>query len=144
MGKRRKARELALQSLYELEAPGKDPAVVLRDQALRRGSAADTLGYAQELVGWVRADSARLDADIAARLQHWDLGRLSLLLRLVLRLALAESRRAPAVPARVILDEAVELARKFDSEEAAGFANGLLAALLATERPGEQVEGPAA
>jgi len=144
MGKRRKARELALQSLYELEAPGKDPAAVLRDQADRRGSAGDTLGYAQELVAWVRADAARLDADIGARLQHWDLGRLSLLLRLVLRLALAESRRAPEVPARVILDEAVELARKYDSEEAAGFANGLLATLLAAERPGEQVEGPAA
>jgi transcription antitermination protein NusB len=144
MGKRRKARELALQSLYELEAPGKDPAAVLRDQANRRGSAGDTLAYAQELVAWVRADAPQLDRDIAARLRNWDLGRLSLLLRLILRLALAESRRAPAVPARVILDEAVELALKFDSEEAAGFANGLLAALLAVERPGEQVEGPAA
>ncbi|MBM4118159.1 transcription antitermination factor NusB [bacterium] len=144
MGRRRKARELALQSLYELEAPGKDAAAVLADQAGRRGSAGETRAYAAQLVAWARADAPRLDADIAARLQNWDLVRLSLILRLVLRLALAESRRAPEVPARVILDEAVELARKFDSEEAASFANGLLAALLAGERPHEQVTGPAA
>lgn len=144
MGRRHKARELALQSLYELEAPGKDASAVLRDQAGRRGSAGETREYAAELIAWVRADAPRLDADISARLQNWDLARLSLILRLVLRLALAESRRAPEVPARVILDEAVELARKFDSEEAASFANGLLAALLAGERPDEQVTGPAA
>lgn len=144
MGRRHKARELALQSLYELEAPGKHAGAVLSDQAGRRGSAGETRDYAAQLIAWVREDAARLDADISARLQNWDLGRLSLILRLVLRLALAESRRAPEVPARVILDEAVELARKFDSEEAASFANGLLAALLAGERPDEQVTGPAA
>ena len=56
MGRRRKARELALQSLYELEAPGKDPGAVLRDQADRRGSADETRDYAGRLVTWVRAD----------------------------------------------------------------------------------------
>ncbi|MCB9514860.1 MAG: transcription antitermination factor NusB [Candidatus Krumholzibacteriia bacterium] len=141
MGRRRKARELALQSLYELEAPGKDPGAVLRDQADRRGSADETRDYAGRLVTWVRADERALDAALSERLRNWDLDRVSLLLRLILRQSLAESRHAPEVPARVILDEAVELARKYDSEEGASFANGLLAALLSDERPGELAEG---
>jgi N utilization substance protein B len=141
VGRRRKARELAVQSLYELEAPGKDPGAVLRDQADRRGSAAETRDYAGRLVAWVRADERALDAALAGRLQHWDLERVSLVLRLILRLAVAESRHAPEVPARVILDEAIELARKYDSEQGASFANGLLAALLGAERPGELAEG---
>ena len=137
MGKRRKARELALQSLYELESEGKEAGAVLIAHSERRGSSSDTFEYATHLVAWVREEREILDGLISARLQNWDLERLSLLMRICLRLGLAESRRAPEVPSRVILDEAVELARKYDSDEAAAFINGLLEPLVFAER-GEQ------
>jgi len=137
VGKRRKARELAIQSLYELEAPEKEIGGVLRDQADRRGSAGETRDYAGRIVTWARDEETELDEAIAARLQNWDLERVSLLLRIILRAILAEARHAPEVPARVLLDEAVELARKYDSEQAGGFANGILEGLLKAERPEE-------
>jgi len=130
MGKRRKARELALQSLYELESPEKEPESVLSGQALRRKSSDESVEYARRLIGWTRTSSASLDGAIAARLEHWDIERLSLICRLILRMGLAEGIHAPEVPVKVILDEAIELARKFDSEEGAGFVNGILEGLL--------------
>jgi N utilization substance protein B len=136
MGRRRKARELALQSLYELELPDKEPGHVLRDQADRRGSSAESLDYAGRLVAWVRAEGEGLDAAIAPRLAHWDLDRLSLMVRLILRLGLSEARHAPEVPSRVILDEAVELARKYDGDEGAAFVNGVLDGLVRDARGG--------
>jgi N utilization substance protein B len=137
MGRRRKARELALQSLYELEAEGKDPGAVLITQSDRRGSSSDSIEYATQLVHWAREEKDSLEAMISAKLKNWDLDRLSLLMRICLRLSLAECRRAPEVPTRVILDEAIELARKYDSDEAAAFINGLLEPLVFAER-GEQ------
>ncbi len=141
MGKRRKARELAIQSLYELEAPGKDAGEVLRDQSDRRGGHADTREYAGRIIAWTRDDEKELDAAIAPRLRNWKMDRLSLLMRIILRAILAEARRAPEVPARVLMDEAVELARKFDGEEAGGFVNGVLEGLLKEERPEEFAAG---
>jgi N utilization substance protein B len=134
MGKRRKAREIALQTLYELEAEGKEVGAVLEAHADRRGSSSESREYADSLVRWVRAETEILDSLIAAKLENWDLERLSLLMRLCLRLGLAESRNAPEVPSRVIIDEAIELARKYDSEEGAAFVNGLLEPLIFADR----------
>ncbi len=141
MGKRHKARELAIQSLYELEAPGKDAGEVLRDQSERRGGHPDTQEYAGRIIAWTRDDEKELDAAIAPRLRNWEMDRLSLVMRIILRAILAEARRAPDVPGRVLLDEAVELARKFDSEEAGSFVNGVLEGLLKEERPEEFASG---
>ncbi len=55
-------------------------------------------------------------------------------MRICLRLGLAESRNAPDVPTRVILDEAIEMARKYDDDKGAGFVNGLLEAMIVNER----------
>ena len=137
MGRRRKARELALQCLYELESPGKEPDRVLDDQAARRRSAPASEEYARRLVAWTREEAAATDAAVAERVEHWEPERLSLIVRLVLRLCLAEGRHAPEVPTRVILDEAVELARKYDGDEAARFVNGVLEPLLLAARAEE-------
>lgn len=137
MGKRRKARELAIQCLYELEAPGKDAGLVLREQGDRRGSARETREYAGRLLAWARDGQGELDAALVAKLKNWDIERVSLVTRIIMRMTLAEARRAFDVPVGVLLDEAVELARKYDSDKAAGFVNGVLEALLREERPEE-------
>jgi len=135
MGRRRKARELALQSLYEMEFPGKDAGEVLRSQADRRSSSPESEDYATRLVSWVDAGRDALDEAIDAQLENWDPDRVTLVLRNLLRLGLAEARNAPEVPRAVILDEWVELARKFDTEEGLRFVNGVLDKLLEKERP---------
>jgi N utilization substance protein B len=118
MGRRRKARELALQSLYELELPDKDPAAVIAGQAHRRGSSPDSQAYASCLVDWVRREQAVLDQSIAARLEHWDLSRVALLLY---RQAWPPRAARAGSPVPVILD-GPELACKYDSEEAASLS----------------------
>ncbi len=133
MGRRTKARELALQSLYELEFPEKELAEVLRQQADRRGSHAESEDFAARLLERVYAERASLDASIDAQLENWDPRRVSMVLRNILRLALAEGRYFPEQPRSVILDEAVTLARKFDSEDGSRFVNGVLDKLLSDE-----------
>ncbi len=133
MGRRTKARELALQSLYELEFPEKDLAEVLRQQADRRGSHSESEDFAARLLERVYSERASLDASIDAQLENWDPRRVSIVLRNILRLALAEGRYFPEQPRSVILDEAVTLARKFDSEDGSRFVNGVLDKLLSDE-----------
>lgn len=134
MGKRRKAREVALQCLYELEFGEREVAAVLRDQVARRGSSADSEQYAARLIDWVLAEQGELDRLIDARLEHWAPERVSMISRLLLRLGLAEGRGDRELPIAIILDEMVELARKFETEESAQFVNGVLDPLLASSR----------
>ncbi|MCP4548882.1 MAG: transcription antitermination factor NusB [bacterium] len=134
MGKRSKARELALQSLYELEEPGKDPGEVLQATADRRNSSKESIEYAGRLISWTLDEQVSLDKAIAGQLRNWKLDRVSLVLRIILRQCLAEGRHAPEVPISVIINEAVELSRKYDSDEATGFINGVLEKLLVSER----------
>jgi len=132
LGRRTKARELALQCLYELEFPGKDIAEVLGRQAVRRGSHAESESFAGLLLERVLAERVALDARIDAHLEHWNPDRVHMVLRNILRLALAEGLYFPEQPRAVILDEAVELARKFDSEDGSRFINGMLDKLLSS------------
>jgi transcription antitermination protein NusB len=134
MGQRRKSRELALQCLYEMEEPGKDPDTVLQTTADRRGSSPDSLRYAWQLMTWVADDCASLDKEINGNLKNWKPERVSLVLRQVMRMALAEGRHAQEVPVKVIINEAVDLAKKYDSEEGGAFVNGVLERLLFRER----------
>ena len=134
MGQRRKARELALQCLYELEEAGKDPGEVLRSNAERRDSSRDSAEYAGRLVAWVLDETESLDKAIAAHLQNWDIARVSLVLRVIMRLSLAEGRHAPELSVGIILNESVELARKYDGDKGASFVNGVLEGLINAAR----------
>ncbi len=125
-GARRKARELALQVLYRMDINPCGP-----DQALEeslddgRGDprAAD---FARELVlgGFARRDE--IDRVIAAASSKWGIGRMAVVDRNILRLAVYELLAAPKTPPRVVLDEAIELAKSFGGEESANFVNGVL------------------
>lgn len=133
MGPRRKGRELALQALYQLEVLGSE---ALRPGALApfwEGSAASAAAkaFGQELVAGVCADRARIDALIAAATEHWRFERLALVDLCILRLATHELLRHPRVPTRVVLDEAIEIARRFGNTESPAFVNGVLDAIAA-------------
>ena len=127
MGKRRKAREIVLQSLYESEFSDRSGEEIITSQMEDRGSSNEDTGeYARELLAAVQENAEALDAKIEAALKNWDFERMSLVDRNIVRLALAEILFFPDVPAKVIINEAIEIAHKYSSSEAGRFVNGLL------------------
>jgi transcription antitermination protein NusB len=83
------------------------------------------------------AERGEIDELIRARLANWEMRRLSAVVRTILRLAVAELREPSEVPARVVLDQAIELARRYGEEGAHAFVNGVLDPIAAALRPAE-------
>ena len=130
MGSRRAARELALQALYQVDllddgAP-EPPSLALFWEHFDPAEDAEAQAFARELVEGVRTSIERIDGLITGAAEHWRLPRLSRVDLNVLRLATFELIGRPEIPASVTLNEAVEIARRFGSEESAGFVNGVL------------------
>jgi transcription antitermination protein NusB len=131
MGERRIARELALQALYKLDMLGESAAGALGGfwehfvpESIARGG--DSERFARELVAGVDAHRARIDELIGAAAEHWQLPRLSRVDLNVLRLATFELLGRPEIPAAVTIDEAIEVARRYGSEDSPRFVNGVL------------------
>jgi N utilization substance protein B len=141
-GPRRQAREAALQILYLWEVGRTDPASAIDAYfAEHAPDAAEAVrSFATALVEGTVADLVAIDAIVTRHSTNWRLDRLAVIDRLILRLAIWELRHAGDVPAAVVLNEAVELARRFSTDEAVRFVNGVLDAV---RRAGED-ETPAA
>lgn len=122
------ARERALYLLYEAHSKGIAPADTIELQVI----APDAL--TQELVIGVGRELERLDALIAAKAKGWTLARMPVLDLNVMRLAVFELLERPQVPTAVVLDEAVELAKRFSTDDSGRFVNGVLAAVAADVR----------
>lgn len=127
MGVRREARELALQALYQLDLTGDgDPALSLAHLWAQYADQQEVQAFARELVEGVRAHGERIDALITESAEHWRLPRLSRVDLSVLRLATFELLAQPETPAAVTINEAIEIARRFGSEDSPTFVNGVL------------------
>ena len=134
--RRSDARERALYLLYEATQKAVSVDEVLAAQVVP----ADDLTTL--LVTGVAAHRERLDAAIAARAEGWPLARMPLLDLDVLRLGAFELAERPDVPVAVVIDEAVELAKRFSTDNSGRFVNGVLAALAAELRPDSAAEPP--
>jgi N utilization substance protein B len=138
MPSRSRAREVALQSLYQIEAnPGADDLERLqhRERFLKgRLRAASLVDFARSLVEGVQAEQAALDAELDSRSQNWRVARMAATDRAVLRLAAFELLHTD-VPGPVAVNEAIELARRYGTEASPRFVAGILGKLLA-ERDG--------
>jgi N utilization substance protein B len=132
MGDRRIARELALQALYKLDMLGDTAAPgalgVFWDHFVPEGvpRGGESEQFARALVTGVDAHRARIDELIAAAAEHWRLPRLSRVDLNVLRLATFELLERPEIPAAVTINEAIEIARRYGSEDSSAFVNGVL------------------
>lgn len=126
---RHQQRERALSLLYEAELKGEDPGAVLADLPV----APDP--YVRRMVE--RAAEGRRDAErrIADASVGWPLERMAVVDRLVLRLAVAELLDPEGPPAAVVIDEAVELAKEYSTEESGRFVNGILSTVSAEIGP---------
>jgi N utilization substance protein B len=132
VGNRRRARECAMQALYQLELSDKaahlDDVLHLFWAHLEPedGAVGEIRSYAQALVAGVARHLPQLDAVLQQASQHWRLERMSRVDRNILRLAAYELLHEADVPARVALNEAIEVAKKFGTEESGAFVNGIL------------------
>lgn len=142
---RRAARLAAVQALYQMELTGEDSETVAReffDHPLGElsESAPDEQLFRSILAGVPHSQSA-IDRAIASCLSaRWRLDRVDSILRAILRAAAFELLARPDIPARVIIDEYVEIARRFSSQDECGFVNAALDRLARAERPGEFAE----
>jgi N utilization substance protein B len=125
---RRKSREFALQMLFQWDMSPHEPAK-LEAKFWRAAKAADsTRAFANQLYEGAAKEVAALDELIVKHAENWRFERLAAIDRAVLRLAIHELRVADA-PYRVVLNEAVDLAKKYSSEESGAFVNGILDAV---------------
>ena len=126
-GRRRRARELALRVLFELDgAPEKGTADALQWQAEELGAATDVHDFAAALVeGWESHREA-IDATLVEASTNWDLEDIGKVERAVLRLGTYELMHQPQTPVAVVIDESLELTRAYAGEEAVQFVNGVL------------------
>jgi N utilization substance protein B len=126
MGARTTAREAALQMLFAIEATETDLEQVMGDFWRELPGDAEGRPYADEAVRGVRATLAELDARIVRASKNWRLERMTRVDRNLLRLGAWELVQKTDVPRAVVLDEAVELAKRFGTEESGAFVNGVL------------------
>lgn len=126
MGARSSGREAALQMLFAVEAASGSPEQVMRDFWREFPGDAEGRPYSESLVRGVVGEKSVLDERIARASEHWRLSRMTRVDRNVLRLGTWELLHETDTPRAVILDEAVELAKRFGTEDSGAFVNGVL------------------
>ncbi len=125
MGERRKSREIALQLLFQAELnPGHEPSIVL---SVAQDPIDSTSNHrAHELFSSIWLHRESIDQKIEEVSENWKLGRMGSIDRNVLRLATYELLYCEDVPVEVVLDEAIEIAKRFGTEDSGSFVNGVL------------------
>ena len=129
MGERRRGRELALQALYQREIAGEQSLPALEAFVRHFHAGEEANAFAISLVRGAIERGPEIDALIAEASQNWRFERLSKIDLNVLRLATYELLATPGVPVSVVINEAIEIARRFGTEESATFVNGVLDAI---------------
>jgi transcription antitermination protein NusB len=125
-GNRRKARECALQILYQMDMSGHSPEEALRAFWQNFTPEHDVEEFATALVEGVATKQADIDKKIQEASHHWKLERMAKVDRNVLRLAVYELLFREDIPKKVTLNEAIEIAKRYGTEESGSFINGVL------------------
>jgi len=136
MGRRTKARECAFQLLYQREITGEAMGSVIDGFWRLRSGTPAMRAMAERLARGAQARAAELDEAIATAATHWRLDRIAPVDRTILKLWAYELVAESQTPSAVILDEAVELAKRFGEADSGAFVNGVLDAIR------KRVRGP--
>ena len=126
MSTRRRAREIALQVLYQLDLDPGDPKKVLSLHWENFQPSEQAREFCVRLVEGVLQNGKEIDRLIEEHSENWTLKRMAVVDRNILRLAAFELRYCPDIPFKVTLNEAVELAKKFGADDSSAFINGIL------------------
>ncbi len=120
------SRQAALQYLYEVDVVGPGEAEEVAPFLERQAGRREAREYAAVIIEGVLASRDELDRALAEASENWTLERMSVVDRNVLRIGAWELRCPEEVPPKVAINEAIELARRFSSDDAVGFVNGIL------------------
>ncbi|HUS73876.1 MAG TPA: transcription antitermination factor NusB [Sedimentisphaerales bacterium] len=134
MDRRTRARELTMQALYQLDVQGSD----ILESLGRFFTEASTDDFISNLASeWTKGTWENLkqcDELIIASTIKWEFTRLSPVDKSILRLAVYQLNFCPDIPPKVVINEAIELAKKFSTDKSPGFVNGVLDAVLKKNR----------
>lgn len=142
IGPRRRGRELVFRLIYQADLTHDGIGVLWQSLKDEERLPEEAREYVEALVAVLEDAMPELDRRIEAALERWNFDRLAATDRSVLRLATAEFSHLPGTPARVVIDEAVSIARKYGREESGRFVNGVLDRLGRDLRPGELEDAP--
>ena len=137
---RRKARALALQVLYEVDAVGHQAEQVLVRLIEEAGLPEDKSAFTRELVMGVLGNKLEIDRNIKQYAPAWPVSQLPVVDRNILRLAIFEILLDNKIPVRIVINEAVELAKSFGSDSTPKFINGVLGSVVAQQKDKPAVE----
>lgn len=132
MGVRREGRELALQLLYALELNPIEVQEMLRLSRENSRASAEVRDFAEELVAGVVANRDAIDKIIVEKSKNWAISRMARVDLNILRLAVFELVFCSEIPKNVTMNEAIEVAKKFGTEDSSAFINGMLDEIAAT------------
>ena len=135
MPRRSRAREVALQALFQLDQPVPPGWQQVYAFVHRRCRDEALATFALALVEGTRRHQLQIDALLTDAAEHWTLGRMAGIDRNILRLGAYELLFHPDTPPKVAIDEAIELAKRFGANDSGAFVNGLLDRLLKHEPP---------
>ena len=125
--RRRQSREFALQILYQRDAGGEAvESVIASFWESQGGAQADIRSFAEELVRGAERHRESIDQRIVAASEHWDPARMAAIDRTILRLAIFELLHRDDIPPKVSINEYIEIAKKFSTEDSGAFVNGIL------------------
>jgi len=130
-GPRRKARAIALQALYEVDAASHEVEAVLSRFLAEGGLSEENSAFVRELVSQVIQNKEEIDRNIQRFAPAWPIEQISVIDRNILRLAILEILFDNKVSVKVAINEAVELAKKFGSDNSSKFVNGVLGSVSA-------------
>jgi N utilization substance protein B len=131
--KRRIVREKVLQLLYAYEM-NKDISKQLSNEVLSDVNDKSDKEFAQEMIKKVLANVATLDERIASRVTNWEMSRIALIDKILLRMGICEILFFPDIPPKVSINESIEIAKDYSTASSSKFINGILDAILAEEK----------
>jgi N utilization substance protein B len=132
MGIRRKARERALQALFFVDMCRYDAQDALRLFCVHFNPSEPILSFFSQLTNGVVQNRGAIDRIIERFSKHWKLSRMSCVDRNILRVAIFEMLSCPDIPTKVSINEAIEIGKKFGTEDSGAFINGILDSIRIT------------
>lgn len=130
MGARRKARELALQMLYQHDLSGNPPDTIVSTFEDLQKSKPNTREFATKIFKGTLENMEKIDEMIVQQADNWRLSRMAVVDRNIIRMSIYEFLHEHDTPKLVIIDEAIEIAKKFGTQKSSQFINGILDGIL--------------
>ena len=130
MGARRKARELALQMLYQYDLSANPPQQIVETFEELQKSKPNTREFAVKIFQGTVDNLAKIDEMIVAQADNWRISRMAVVDRNIIRMSIYELLEEPETPKLVIIDEAIEIGKKFGTQKSSQFINGILDGIL--------------